>query len=503
MEWLFSKVNSFNLVKNGILQILNIIIIIFNLTVMFFIDDISAPIMHTLNVLMIIIATTLIVVGYMALNRYSKKIKESEDVANKVALGELYHRINSIDQTEEIGQLSWALNDMLDQVEAFCRDLDRSLTMISQGKTHRKMMSKGLHGDFIVYSNNINTALEKIATAQSKDAFIQDMLIVIDEYKNNNYKNNIDTTGMQDDIVGLANGINQLGESLTKLSIDNLHNGLALQQGSVMLKTNASTINKAAQEQSISLEQTSDSLKKITVNMQISTQNTKQMNLNANELTKSSSIGNDLANQTATSMERINEKISASNDSIVVIDQIAFQTNILSLNAAVEAATAGEAGKGFAVVAQEVRNLATRSADAAKEIKDLVTQANEEANHGKEISNKMIQGYNELASNINETKKLIELVTNASKEQEIGISQINSAVALLDKQTHENLQITKDTNIIAVQTSDIANNIVTEVTSKEFNGKEDIKVREQITDLLYAGSEKREIENKLKHNEVI
>ncbi|MCT7608932.1 methyl-accepting chemotaxis protein, partial [Aliarcobacter butzleri] len=91
------------------------------------------------------------------------------------------------------------------------------------------------------------------------------------------------------------------------------------------------------------------------------------------------------------------------NDSISVIDQIAFQTNILSLNAAVEAATAGEAGKGFAVVAQEVRNLASRSAEAAKEIKAIVENATNKANQGKEIATNMIDGYKELNQNISQT----------------------------------------------------------------------------------------------------
>ncbi len=82
-------------------------------------------------------------------------------------------------------------------------------------------------------------------------------------------------------------------------------------------------------------------------------------------------------------MDEINEQVNSINEAITVIDQIAFQTNILSLNAAVEAATAGEAGKGFAVVAQEVRNLAARSAEAAKEIKELVETATTKANSGK------------------------------------------------------------------------------------------------------------------------
>merc|ERR1711879_874723 len=129
----------------------------------------------------------------------------------------------------------------------------------------------------------------------------------------------------------------------------------------------------------------------------------------------------------------IDTQVHSINEAITVIDQIAFQTNILSLNAAVEAATAGEAGKGFAVVAQEVRNLAARSAEAAKEIK--------------------------------------ELVENASKEQQAGIIQINDAINNLDQQTQENASIANQTHQVAVQTDEIAKLVDTNANEKEFIGK--------------------------------
>ena len=119
-------------------------------------------------------------------------------------------------------------------------------------------------------------------------------------------------------------------------------------------------------------------------------------------------------------MTEIDKEVNAINEAITVIDQIAFQTNILSLNAAVEAATAGEAGKGFAVVAQEVRNLASRSAEAANEIKTLVQNATTKANDGKSIANQMINGYTELNENISKTIELIKDVEMASKEQQQG-----------------------------------------------------------------------------------
>ncbi|WP_431605753.1 methyl-accepting chemotaxis protein [Aliarcobacter butzleri] len=141
----------------------------------------------------------------------------------------------------------------------------------------------------------------------------------------------------------------------------------------------------------------------------------------SSEVTTSANLGEKLANETTVAMDEINNQVHLINDSISVIDQIAFQTNILSLNAAVEAATAGEAGKGFAVVAQEVRNLASRSAEAAREIKAIVENATNKANQGKEIATNMIDGYKELNQNISQTINLISDIEMSSKEQLAGI----------------------------------------------------------------------------------
>ena len=197
----------------------------------------------------------------------------------------------------------------------------------------------------------------------------------------------------------------------------------------------------------------------------------------ANNLSASASKGQNLAEETTTSMDEINKEVNAISEAISVIDQIAFQTNILSLNAAVEAATAGEAGKGFAVVAQEVRNLAARSADAANEIKLLVENATSKANQGKSIADTMIEGYTGLNANIQNTLELINDVETASKEQKMGIVQINDAITSLDKQTQENANIAAQTKDVAEETDTIAKLVVSNADAKEFVGKNDVKAK--------------------------
>ena len=191
----------------------------------------------------------------------------------------------------------------------------------------------------------------------------------------------------------------------------------------------------------------------------------------SNELSSSIEEGQKLASITVDSMNSINEQTKAIADAISVIDQIAFQTNILSLNAAVEAATAGEAGRGFAVVAQEVRNLASRSAEAAREIKDLVENATNKTNSGKKIADDMINGYIKLKENIAKTTKVIHDISISSNEQKTSIEQINDVVNRLDRQTQNNASIATQTQDIAINTSNIAKKILETVNEKEFRNK--------------------------------
>jgi methyl-accepting chemotaxis protein len=251
---------------------------------------------------------------------------------------------------------------------------------------------------------------------------------------------------------------------------------LILSKNATILSTNMNKIATAANSQAASLEETAASLEEITSNITNNNQTTIKMADYGNKVKESITLGQDLANKTVISMDEINTQTTAISEAITVIDQIAFQTNILSLNAAVEAATAGEAGKGFAVVAGEVRTLASRSAEAARQIKTLVENAHKKTEEGKDIASNMIEGYSELNKNISMTLELIDNVTVASKEQSTGMVQINDAVNNLDQITQLNAHSASEANQVAQETLSISKKIIEQADAKEFDGKDTIRV---------------------------
>ena len=284
-----------------------------------------------------------------------------------------------------------------------------------------------------------------------------------------------DFTSKINDNGEFAKQINNLLEIINTMLVENMQNGLTLDASSDTLLENVATLNQNSNAAAASLEETAAALEEVTSNISSTTSNVVEMANYANEVTKSVEDGQQLADQTTKAMDDIDAEVTAINEAITVIDQIAFQTNILSLNAAVEAATAGEAGKGFAVVAQEVRNLAARSAEAANEIKALVENATTKANSGKKIADNMIQGYQGLNESISKTIELIKDVETASQEQKTGIVQINDAINSLDKQTQQNASIASQTQAVATQTDEIAKLIVSKTNESQFIGKENVQ----------------------------
>jgi len=327
----------------------------------------------------------------------------------------------------------------------------------------------------------------------SVEKSLQSVVKVLQEYEVDDFRNSVSQDAFRGgDLKMLLQGLKKLHESTTHRVSSGYRQGLVLEKESESLSKDIKLLTSSSQKQSDSINETASAVEQITANISQNTKTAIDMEKYSVIVQQSIDKGLELAKKTVESMENINISTSNVQESIIVIDQIAFQTNILSLNAAVEAATAGEAGKGFAVVAQEVRNLASRSAEAAKDIKELVDQATFYTNQGKEISDQMIYGYNQLNQNISNILEKISSVVSASKEQEIGINSINNSIQTIDKTVRDNTELSLEINEIAIQSNKIAQQLVEMNNKVKFIGKNEIYIRGDDKSQSYNGEERRE-----------
>jgi methyl-accepting chemotaxis protein len=222
-------------------------------------------------------------------------------------------------------------------------------------------------------------------------------------------------------------------------------------------------LSQRTSQQAASLEETSASMEEMTATVKQNADNAKQADQLAITARETADKGLGVTRQAVEAMEGINKSSKKIADIITVIDEIAFQTNLLALNAAVEAARAGEHGRGFAVVAAEVRNLAQRSALAAKEIKGLIKESIQRVNDGSELVNQSGKTLDEIVNSVKRVTDIIAEISAASQEQAIGIDQVNKAIMSMDQTTQRNVGIVEETANTAQSMKEQANELQQQV----------------------------------------
>ncbi|MBU0923261.1 hypothetical protein KKG81_00135 [bacterium] len=336
--------------------------------------------------------------------------------------------------------------------------------VINEAKFVSKMIGKG----FLVY--RINGEANNVYINELKDNFnhmidslrenIVNSFLTSLSYANGNFEIKADKSDIGAIVNTLLRCLNMIGTNVSEFLAMINKNGYDLDEKSNQLLVLVNNLHNATINQAASLEETSAAVQEITSNITATSQKAKNMLAIATKTKDYANEGIKLVENTEKSMIEINDSTNAIQEAITIIDQIAFQTNILSLNAAVEAATAGEAGKGFAVVAAEVRNLANRSADAAREIKNLVENANQKSIDGKNYSQEMKNSFEKLAFMIEENTVIIDDVAKANEIQMKNLSQISETMNRLDVLTQENANMATQTKELASQTNVVASNMI-------------------------------------------
>lgn len=243
----------------------------------------------------------------------------------------------------------------------------------------------------------------------------------------------------------------ELGQAITDF-IGNLHDTISqlstaahsIRDATGEIAKGNSDLSNRTEQQASSLEETASTMEELTSTITLNSQNTNEANKLATSSAQEASNGGELIAQVVTTMASINESAGKISDIIGVIDGIAFQTNILALNAAVEAARAGEQGRGFAVVASEVRTLAQRSANAAKDIKALISDSVSKIEDGNELVGKSGKTMGDIVASIKQVNDLMSEIDAATSEQSAGVSEVTKAITQMDDATQQNAALVEE-----------------------------------------------------------
>jgi len=268
----------------------------------------------------------------------------------------------------------------------------------------------------------------------------------------------------RDETAQLLQALKDMNASLQKI-VSEVRSGTdSISTASQQIASGNADLSQRTEEQASSLEETASSMEELTSTVKHNAENARQANQLAASASEVALKGGQVVGQVVGTMSSINESSKKIVDIIGVIDGIAFQTNILALNAAVEAARAGEQGRGFAVVASEVRNLAQRSAAAAKEIKTLIGDSVDKVGAGTKLVDEAGKTMEEIVSSVKRVTDIMAEITAASQEQSAGIEQVNQAITQMDEVTQQNAALVEEAAAAAESMQQQAGNLAQAVS---------------------------------------
>jgi len=266
----------------------------------------------------------------------------------------------------------------------------------------------------------------------------------INELAGGNFNIKVDGTGRKDEVGQIAAAVSAMAMRVRDTIGEIKQSAMEVNSASGEISTSTTDLSQRTEEQAASLEETTAAMEEISATVKKSAENAEQANRSAGQARQVAAEGGQVVAKAVDAMAKIEDSSRKISDIIGVIDEIARQTNLLALNAAVEAARAGEAGRGFAVVATEVRSLAQRSSQAAKDIKELITNSNGQVKEGVELVNHAGEALGKIVESVKEVAALVADIATASTEQATGLEQINKALMQMDEATQQNAALVEE-----------------------------------------------------------
>ncbi len=335
------------------------------------------------------------------------------------------------DITDDQDEIGPALNKMINAIGSMSEEINRCRLAAIEGDLVYRADAKSFHGKYQKIVQSFNDTIDAVVSplGEASDVLVKLANRDLTARVQKEYK------GLYEDV---KKTINAVGKNLDKAMQQVAIGADQVASASVQISTGGQSLSQGASQQASSLEEVSSSLQEMSSMTKQNTLNAKEAKGVADQARSSADKGVESMNRMSSAINQIKSSSAATAKIVKTIDEIAFQTNLLALNAAVEAARAGDAGRGFAVVAEEVRNLAMRSAEAAKNTASLIEEAVKNSENGVAINAEVLHNFQEIAEKTNKVSQVVAEIAAASDQQDQGISQLNKAVEQLNQLTQQN-----------------------------------------------------------------